>query len=160
MNDKLKEIIHTVKLELSKDPSFIVIGKLSDGSENLGVTENNNIQQYNDFLRECNGARCGSIDFWSVELLLKNQYRVLDIPGGENEWLCIGQILYEPLVLNKNDLKVYRFYQGGEDEIQGDCFGDFDYFMLNYVFGVNYLDIMPDAEEDEWFQLLKRLNLV
>ena len=88
MNDKLKEIIHTVKLELSKDPSFIVIGKLSDGSENLGVTENNNIQQYNDFLRECNGARCGSIDFWSVELLLKNQYRVLDIPGGENEWLC------------------------------------------------------------------------
>lgn len=159
MNDKLKEIIHTVKLELSKDPSLILIGKLHDGSENAGENENHNIQHYYDFLKESNGARCGSIDFWSAELLKKNQYRVLDIPGGENEWICIGQILYEPLVLNKNDFKIYRFYQGCEDVVQGDCFGDFDYFMLNYVFGTKYLDIVPNAEDDGWFQLLKKLFL-
>ena len=62
-------------------------------------------------------------------------------------------------VLNKTDTKVYRFYQGFEDDIEPDCFGDFDDFLLEYVFGDKYAKIIPKAYEDEWYRLLKKLNL-
>lgn len=160
MNGKLKWIIETVKLELRKEPSAIVIGKLGDRNKNEILNDNLKIQSYYEFLREYNGARFGSIDLWSSELLLKNQYRVTEIPGGEDNWTCIGQILYEPTVINKKDGKVYRFYQGHETDMQADCFGVFDEFLLRYVFGEKYAEIIPDAEEEEWYQFLKRINLV
>lgn len=160
MNDKLKETIQLVKLELRRDPSSIIIGKLGDGIRDIIANDNPNIQEYYEFLGECNGARCGSIDFWSVEMFLKNQYRISEIPGGEDNWLCIGQILYEPVVISKVDGKVYRFYQGHETDIAADCFGSFDEFLMGYVFGCKYAEIIPDADEEEWYQFLKKINLV
>ena len=160
MNDKLKCIIQTIKLELSKEPLAIVIGKLGNGSRNEVLNGNLVIQPYYEFLRECNGARCGSIDLWSSEMLLKNQYRVTEIPGGEHNWICIGQILYEPTVINKMDGKVYRFYQGHETDMAADCFGIIDEFLMRYVFGNKYAEIIPDADDEEWYQFLKRINLV
>lgn len=160
MNDKLKWIIKTVKSELSKEPSAIIIGKLGDSSKNEVLNDDLNLQPYYEFLRECNGARCGSIDLWSAEILLKNQYRVTEIPGGEDNWICIGQILYEPTVINKMDGKVYRFYQGHETDMPADCFGIFDEFLMRYVFGENYAEIIPDADEEEWYQFLKKINLL
>lgn len=160
MNDKLKEIIQLVKSELKKEPSSIVIGKLGDGITNEVANDNSNIQVYYEFLKECNGAQCGSIDFWNFEILIKNQYRVSEIPSGEDNWICIEQILYEPIVISKMDGKVYRFYQGHEIDIQADCFGSFDEFLMRYVFGNRYAEIIPDADKEEWYQFLKKINLV
>lgn len=160
MNDKLKKIIKIVKSELRKEPSAIVIGKLCDGARNKLPNDNSNIQEYYDFLGECDGARCGSIDFWSFEMLLKNHYRVSEIPDGEDNWVCIGQILYEPIVISKIDGNVYRFYQGHETDTEADCFGSFDEFLMRYVFGDKYAEIIPDASEEEWYQFLKKIYLV
>lgn len=159
MNSKLKQIIQTVKSELGKDPSSIIIGKICDGNKNETLNCDPKVQLYYDFLKECDGASCGSIDFWNSEMVLNEQYKVTDMPGGRENWFCIGQILYEPIVLNKTDTKVYRFYQGFEDGIELDCFGDFDDFLLEYVFGDKYAKIIPEAYEDEWYRLLKKLNL-
>ena len=160
MNDKLKGIIKLIKTELEKEPAAIIIGNLADGIQSKVFSDDLNIGEYYEFLRECNGARCGAIDLWSFEELLKNQYRVSEIPGGKDNWVCIGQILYEPTVINKADGNVYRFYQGHETNISADCFGNFDEFFMRYVFGDKYAKIIPDADEEEWYQFLKKIGLV
>lgn len=158
MNDKLRGIIRLTKDELGKDPSSILFGQLEDGLLDKGEDNGSAIRPYYDFLRECNGARCGSIDLWSDELLSGIQFRVTDMPGGADKWLCIGQILYEPVVMNKADGMVYRFYQGAETEGPADCFGILDEFLIEYVFGTRYADIIPNADDEEWYQLIKKLK--
>lgn len=160
MNDNLKCIIKTVRSELNKEPSSIIIGKLGNAIINEEINGNFKIQSYYDFLKECNGARCGSIDLWSFEMLLKNQYRVTEIPGCKDTWLCIGQILYEPIVVNKIEGKVYRFYQGHETDISADCLGSFEEFLMMYVFGNKYAEIIPDADKEGWYQFLQKINLI
>ena len=116
------------------------------------------IESYCKFLTICNGARCGLVDLYSFEMLCKSQYRVKEISGGENNWICIGQILYEPIAINKTDKKVYRFYQGHEKDINYDCFGSFDEFLSEYVFGNKYIDIIPSFETDGWNMLIKNIR--
>ncbi len=158
MNNKLVEIIQTIKVELNENPNGLVIGKIRDGlTTELEIC--NNIQSYYDFLKVCDGARCGSIDFFGSDILLKYQFMVETIPGGQDNWFYIGQILYEPVVINKIDSKVYRFYRDNEDDSSGECFGYLDEFLMDYVFGKKYSEIIPDAENDEWYQLLQKLKL-
>ena len=159
MNDKLKIIIQTVKIELSKNPNGLIIGKIRDGNTLKVDNCNANIQSYYDFLDICNGARCGSIDFFGTDMLNDYQFMVSAIPGGEEEWFYVGQILYEPVVINKTNSKVYCIYRDNADDNLGDCYGYFDDFLTDYVFGKKYADIIPDAEDDEWYQLLKKLKL-
>lgn len=160
MNDNLKNIIKIIKLKLREEPNSIFIGKLNDDIKDKVICDMLDIQIYYEFLIECNGAYCGSIDLWNSDMLLKSQYRVKDFPGGKDNWVCIGQILYEPIAINKIDGNVYRFYQGYESDIKPDCFGCFDDFLTMYVFGNKYADILPNAEDEEWYKFLMKNNLV
>lgn len=157
MNKRLRETIEKIKKELSKEPSLIMIGKINDGFDKKSKNLSN--KTYCDFLDVCNGARCGIVDLWSNENIKNNQYRVTDLVGGSDKWVCIGQILYEPLVFNLDDENVYLFYQEHESEMQGRCFGEFDSFLLNYIFGRQYKELVPDVIDDEWYSFLKGLNL-
>ena len=159
MNEALKEIINRIKQELHDRPDGVIAGEINNGFKGDMITDNPVVYKYFEFLKETNGASFGDIDFYDYDRILKYQFRVLSIPGGEDKWFCIGQILYEPMVLNKTDSKVYRFYQGFESSISGTCFGYFDDFLKDYVFGKKYADIIPDAEDDEWYQLLKKIKL-
>ena len=103
--------------------------------------------------------RCGSIDIFGADIIQDYQFMVNNIPGGNDKWLYIGQILYEPVVINKIDSKVYRFFRGNEDINTADCLGLFDEFLLNYVFGDKYAEIVPDAEDDEWYRFLKKIKV-
>ena len=96
MNDNLKIKIEKARLELQKETSAPIIGKLNEG-----INSDNKLipQFYRDFLSVCNGGRYGSIDLWSNELILDNQYRVTELDGENEKWFCIGQVLYEPLVV-------------------------------------------------------------
>lgn len=156
MDKKLRETIEKVKSELSKDASSVIIGKVNDGLSPM--TNKITIQPYHDFLEICNGARCGMIDLWSYADIEKNQYRVTELAGGSEKWICIGQILYEPLVLNLEDETISLFYQGCENEIQGQCFGKLDKFLMDYAFEAQYNTLIPDTASDAWYLLRKNLN--
>jgi len=113
MNNDLKDIIDTIRKDLKHEPNAPIIGKMSDGNFKIHNDDNLNLKEYYDFLRECDGARCGSIDFVAFDGLPEIKYRVTDFPGGNNIWICIGQILYEPIAINKTNGNVYLFFQSG-----------------------------------------------
>ncbi len=157
MNDELRTKIEKVYFELQKEASPPLIGKLNEGINSI----NKSIpKSYSYFLNVCNGGRFGAIDLWSNELILDNQYRVTEMVGGNENWFCIGQVLYEPLVVKIDTEDIYLFYQGYENEIEGKCFGNLDTFLNDYVFGKKYAEIIPDAEEEEWYIFLNKLNLI
>lgn len=68
--------------------------------------------------------------------------------------------MYEPLVVKLDTEDIYLFYQGYENEIEVKCFGNLDTFLNDYVFGKKYAEIIPDAEEEEWYIFLDKLNLI
>lgn len=157
MDDKLNEIVSNVKYALSKEPLAMIIGKINDGKSDV---ENILVKSYCDFLCLCNGARCGSIDLWSDEVIADNQYKVLELDGGVRRWVCIGQVLYEPLVMEKETEEVYLFYQGFENEIDGKKLGKFNTFLYEYVFGERYNELIPDANKEEWYLFMKKMNFL
>lgn len=158
MHSNLKSILGKIKEHIKKDSQSILYGDFNEGAPSINK-DNTAINEYMDFLSECNGARFGSIEFWSFDELPSHQYRVEDLPGGKDNWLEIGQILYEPLVICKLDGKLYSFLQGfATDNME--CFSNFDDFLTNYVFGKKYMDIIPDSHDEEWVQALVKLKLI
>lgn len=159
MNEDIKKIIDCLKEGLKEDPSNIVFGKLNDGI--VGVNENVSLEWggYHELLKITNGARCGDIDLWSYSELERNQYVLSDIQDEKESWLSIGQILYEPLIINRFDGNVYRLIMD-EDGSMMNYFGDLEFFLKKYVFGSGYCEIIPDSEEDDWFLFLKKKGII
>ncbi|MEK4063903.1 MULTISPECIES: hypothetical protein [Paenibacillus] len=162
MDEKVKyinelSIIKKVKEKLVAEPDSIIFGELNEG--NTGIKSNDDcIKQYFEFLKESDGARCGAVDLWSFDEFPSHQSRVSDFLGGIENWIEVGQVLYEPLVIDKNSGQVYCFCQGHPARV-GQTLGDFHYFLLNYVFGGKYEELIPDAHLDDWYQFLKRIGL-
>lgn len=155
MEDLLKARVEKVGNELLADPNSIIYGELNSGIEKS--LENNTIPvEYYYFLELSNGARCGGIDIWSYEELPSHQFRVSDFSGGNEKWIEVGQVLYEPLVIDKEAGTVFLYKD--EQKLEGVA-GDFKDFSLYYIFGKKYKELIPDSHLDEWFQLLKRLDL-
>jgi len=158
MNEEITKIIDCLKEGLKEDPSSIVYGKLNDGitgiDEEAGSLQ---IGKYYDLLRITNGARCGDIDLWSYGELERNQYVLSDMQDEEESWLSIGQILYEPLIMNRFDGNVYKLDEDG-NTMNG--FGELDFFLKNDVFGSGYCKLIPDSEQDDWFLFLKEKRII
>jgi hypothetical protein len=108
------------------------------------------------FLKLCNGGTFGDIILWSAEELLENQYRV---PSEQPSWYEIGQLLYEPLFLDKHTQCVIfptDVYEGIEGiEV------DFDTFTREYIFGSKYKEkiIGYDNEDDDWSVFLSNSSI-
>ena len=96
MNKDLRNILSKVKklIESKRDSTiYVKLGsKIDINNRCLNLTE------YISFLRECNGGRFGIVDLWSYGELPNKQFR---IGKYKDSWLEIGQILYEPLLINK-----------------------------------------------------------
>ncbi|MUG44312.1 hypothetical protein [Paenibacillus woosongensis] len=157
MNEKLRSVIKRVKVKLAVEPDSIIFGELNEGNPEIQL-DSDYYKQYMEFLKEVNGGRCGAVDLWSFDELYMHQSRVTDYLGGTDRWLEVGQVLYEPLVIEKSSGQVYYFYQGYSDRL-GQTLGDYDYFLLNYVFGRKYEELVPDAHLEEWYQFIKGLGL-
>ncbi|WP_421662224.1 hypothetical protein [Lysinibacillus telephonicus] len=153
MIEDIKSIIENMKKCLKEDPSSIVFGELNDGIGEINEAAILKLGKYYDFLSLTNGARCGDIDFWSYNDLEKNQYVLSDIQDERESWLSIGQILYEPLLINKFDGIVYEFIV---DDGSMNSFGELEFFLKNYVFGPSYCKVIPNSENDDWFLFLKK----
>ena len=161
MNSVVLRLINIIKYELEKDSTKTVIGKINPGTDDVNLI----VSCYADFLRVCNGIRCGCIDLFGTNCILNNQYNVDYIEGGKKKWFCIGQVLYQPLVINlytKDICLFYNsyFYKGYSEDKGWIILGEFDTFLVDYVFGKIYLELTPDGENDKWYQFLKQINLI
>lgn len=146
MNTVLRTRIEQLRKVLENDPASIVAGEIRPPCSNSRT----GILLWDQFLTEANGGRFGSIDLWSTDELGKNQFYTSQMPGGSNVWLVVGQILYEPLAVCRvtNDTVVYP--QNGEAQ----NLGGIDHFLSHYAFGEGYSKIIPNGEQDEWWQIL------
>ena len=153
----LETIITHYRNRLVSLPDAILIGEIPEGAESIPPEVSQYIAPvHSAFLKFCNGGSFGDIILWSVEVLLENQYR---IPAEQPSWYEIGQLLYEPIFLDKHTQCVIfptDVYEGIEGiEV------DFDTFVREYIFGSKYKEkiIGYDNEDDDWSAFLSNSSV-
>lgn len=153
----LETIIAHYRNRLASLPDAIIIGEIPEGAENIPPEVLQLIAPvHSAFLKLCNGGTFGDIILWSVEELLENQYCV---PSEQPSWYEIGQLLYEPIFLDKHTQCVIfptDVYEGIEGiEV------DFDTFTKEYIFGSKYKEkiIGYDNEDDDWSVFLSNSSI-
>ncbi|WP_094701231.1 hypothetical protein [Brevibacillus laterosporus] len=167
MNNELSKVIKIIKNELKSKNSNISFGIIEDG-----ITEdvfNNNqeligdsyqkIEQYMEFVKEASGFSLGSIVLFEYQEIKEFQNLLDFLPDWQENWLCLGKIMSEPIGINKQDGNVYWFSEIPYDD-KGLCFGSFDVFLEKFVFGQNYSEIIPGVDDDDWYQFMIKLGLV
>ena len=138
-------------------PDAILIGEIPEGAKNISPEVLQLIAPAHcAFLKLCNGGSFGDIILWNTEELLDNQYCV---PANQSSWYEIGQILYEPLFLDKHTQHVIfpaDSYEGIE-EIDV----DFNTFVSEYIFGNKYKEkiIGYDNANDDWSVFLNNSSI-
>ena len=153
----LETIITHYRNRLASLPDAILIGEIPEGAKSIPPQMLKYIAPvHSAFLKLCNGGSFGDIILWSVEELLENQYC---IPAEQPSWYEIGQLLYEPIFLDKHTQCVIfptDVYEGIEGiEV------DFDTFVREYIFGSKYKEkiIGYDNEDDDWSAFLSNSSV-
>ena len=144
----LETIITHYRNRLVALPDAILIGEIPEGAENIPPEVLQLIAPAHcAFLKLCNGGSFGDIILWSTEELLDNQYRV---PANQSSWYEIGQLLYEPLFLDKDTQHVILPADSYEGIEEIDV--DFNTFISEYIFGNKYKEkiIGYDNTNDDW----------
>lgn len=141
----MKALVLKFKNELEQKQDNIIFGKIN--GENLLIKEKG---IYYDFLRIADGVRCGVIDLWSYKDILRNQYMIIN----KAKWLCIGQVNYIPLVLEKESNDVYIYDEINEENKQWSFVGNFSDFIVDYLLGNKYAMFVSDYEDDLWYQFI------
>ena len=153
----LETIITHYRNRLVALPDAILIGEIPKGAENISPEVLQLIAPAHcAFLKLCNGGSFGDIILWSVEELLDNQYH---IPQDQPSWYEIGQLLYEPLFLDKHTQHVI-FPADSYDGIE-EIDVDFDTFVKEYIFGNKYKEkiIGYDNADDDWSVFLNNSSI-
>jgi hypothetical protein len=146
MNESLKNRIAQLRLALKIDPAGIVAGEVRPPNANAGT----GVALWDQFLAEADGGSFGSIDIWSVDELAQKQFYASQMPGGTAAWLVVGQILYEPLAVSRETNHVVLHPQNCDPR----TLGEIDEFLSHIAFGYGYAEVIPDAEQEEWWQLI------
>jgi hypothetical protein len=68
-------------------------------------------------------------------------------------------VLYEPLALERGSGEV-RLFPRGEEQDGGTSYGDFELFVEKNLLGAGYAQLVPDAEEEDWYRFLSRQGMV
>ena len=156
MNTLIKNKIEKAKEILDLDPNAPIIGEMVNSTISTeSLKKYSQWSEYCEFLQLVNGARCGSIDLWSLDELESNQYMVEHLANDCSSWICVGQILYEPLLLQKGTNQLLLFLS--ENDKNGEKLGTFDTFLEKVVFGTEYKKYVEDGELDEWWGLINKL---
>ena len=146
----LKYYILQYKNALEEKSDNVFFGKINEGNSLI-----NEKGDYYDFLKIADGLRAGTIDLWRYKDIDKNQYMITN----NANWICIGQIDYIPLMLKKDSNEVYIYNEFMEKDKQWQIISKFNEFITDYVFGEKYCMIVPNVNEDQWYQFIKNLKL-
>ena len=153
----LETIITHYRNRLAALPDAILIGEIPEGAKNISPEVLQLIAPAHcAFLKLCNGGSFGDIILWSTEELLDNQYRV---PANQTSWYEIGQLLYEPLFLDKDTQHVIFPVDSYEGIEEIDV--DFNTFVSEYIFGNKYKEkiIGYNNDEDDWSVFLNNSSI-
>lgn len=154
-----------MRKEIEDNLDTIVFAKISCGikeNELLGTSElldNSKLTEYIDFLKESRDSAFGEVVLFSYSELQEYQYYIDELPDKYSDLICIGKILSDPIMISKKDGKVY-WISGYPYLLNKKCLGNFNRFMMIYVFGRRYSQIIPWADEDEWYKFLRELRIV
>jgi hypothetical protein len=85
-----------------------------------------------------------------------NQVFASVMPGGQHEWLVIGQMIYEPIGLNRTSGEVVCFAEGREPI----ALGSVETFATDYLLGKAYSTVIPNSQQDEWWKVLREAQVV
>lgn len=150
----LKNLITHYKKRLNSIEEAILIGEIPDGATNFSQELENLLSPtHKDFLKICDGGFFGEIVLWSSREILDSQYRV---PAHlQNTVYEIGQILYEPLFMDKSTQTVLFFAENYTD--MNGFRTDFPTFIRDFAFGENYRTaIIPYCDGDSWWDFLQQ----
>ena len=153
----LETIITHYRNRLVALPDAILIGEIPESAKNISPEVLQLIAPAHcAFLKLCNGGSFGDIILWSTEELLDNQYRV---PANQTSWYEIGQLLYEPLFLDKDNQHVI-FPADSYDGIEK-IDVDSNTFISEYIFGSKYKEkiIGYDNDDDDWSVFLNNSSI-
>ena len=153
----LETIITHYRNRLVALPDAILIGEIPEGAKNISPEVLQlRAPAHCAFLKLCNGGSFGDIILWSTEELLDNQYRV---PANQSSWYEIGQLLYEPLFLDKDTQHVILPADSYEGIEEIDV--DFNTFISEYIFGNKYKEkiIGYDNTNDDWSVFLNNSSI-
>lgn len=157
MTPILKDKIAHAKAALAADPMGLLAGDIHASAQIQTISIDNRWQLFGDLLAEADGGRFGSIDIWSHTEYESKQYASIDFPGGQERWLIIGQLLYEPIALEAGTGRLCLFRRDGNKN--GEDLGAFDAFFTDVVFGARYAEIVSDGDQDEWWSILSAAGL-
>ena len=108
---------------------------------------------YQAFLRLADGAVCGQVHLYESAQLLQQQAPAKNLRGGRPRWFCIGEACDQTLVMDVMANTVH-LVDPSDPRSPGESLGEFDYFLVEDVFGDGYADLVPEAVDDPWLQFL------
>lgn len=147
----MKNLILHYKNRLEALEDGILIGEIPDGATRFSAEADKLLtEEHKNFLKICDGGCFGDVVLWSSTEILDSQERTTD-----SEMYEIGQILYEPVFMNKNTGSVH-FNAEKYRDIQ-DINVSFTQFVQEYIFGDKYQTHIIGFQEndDNWSAFLK-----
>ncbi len=158
MDKKIADLLQIIRGKLVNNPDSILFADMGKKNSDIQCM-NPNISEYYKFLEICDGARFGCVDLWSYKELESAQYRKDNMLPEKEKWLEIGQIIYEPLVVNIENGSMICFsgHYGDENQILHE-FKDFNEFLEQYILGDMYKIIGGNCQDDLWYIFLQELK--
>ena len=152
----IQDLITHYRNQLNALEDGILIGEIADGAKNFDTqVETLLTQEHKDFLKICDGGFFGDVVLWSSTEILENQYRVSD--DVKDTMYEIGQILYEPIFMNKITKNVYFDASAYQD--MADINVSFMKFVQEYIFGDKYrTHILGSKDKDDDWSLFLTEN--
>lgn len=146
MNDELRNLIRRFRSALHSLDDGPRIGDIRPGNAANACK----IESWRQVLTECDGGRFGAIDLWSADELPAYQQTVLPVDNAA-DYLTVGQILYEPISIERKTETLHWLPLRASPV----SLGTPQHFLRHFAFGIGYGEIIPDADDDPWWQFLR-----
>ncbi|ATA89163.1 hypothetical protein CGC58_05165 [Capnocytophaga stomatis] len=150
----IQDLISHYRNKLNALEDAILIGEIPEGATKFNPEIENLItDEHKNFLKICNGGFFGDIVLWGTSDILESQYRVPE--NAKNTMYEIGQILYEPVFMDKTTGNVHFNAEKYRDMLKIDV--SFKEFVEDYAFGDKYRThiLHFQDEDDDWSSFLK-----
>ncbi|MDO5106145.1 hypothetical protein [Capnocytophaga sp.] len=148
----MKNLILHYKNQLEALEDGILIGEIPDGATRFSAEADKLLtEEHKNFLKICDGGCFGDVVLWSSTEILDSQERV----PYNTKMYEIGQILYEPVFMDKSTGNVHFNAEKYRDMQDIDV--SFMQFVQEYIFGDKYRTHIIGFQEDDdaWSAFLK-----